>query len=251
MQSVNSLWGLLMKFYKLAPLVIVLVTLTACNSLSGVRFVADRDSDAKGSKEELATEALNEHDQLDLEQGNRGFLSSVSTWLVRPVDAPVRSKVRVSKADKQQFENALLTIQSEEYEEAERLLFILTNDNPELSGAWFNLGLVYRKLGRLDDANTALQRALDANEGNVDTYNQLAIVAREQGQFSTAETLYLTALKRWPQHAGSHRNLGILYELYSGQWEKALVHYERYLQVSDSADTSVAHWVTDLKRRSQ
>jgi len=238
-----------MRFFRAASLAIILVSLMACSAFSGVRFVPDADKETPKSKGNVASEEF--HDRLAdvVGQDQPTTLSSMSAWLTQSNNSSYDSRGRVKASKKEQFENALKAMHDGQNGDAERLFLLVVDDAPELSGAWLNLGQVYRRLGRLEDANRALRRALDANENNVEIYNQLAIVVREQGLFVDAEALYLTALKRWPEHADMHRNLGILYELYSGKLDKALVHYERYLQLGDGTDTAVKHWVMDLKRR--
>ena len=103
----------------------------------------------------------------------------------------------------------------------------------------------------LEQAQQAFAQAIAANGKNLDAYNQLAVVKREQGDFAGAEGLYLQALEVWPQHAASHRNIGILYDLYLGQFDKALLHFESYQQLQQEPDRQIAGWIIDLKRRLQ
>ena len=238
-----------MRFFKSVSLTILLLLLTACSSFPGVRFVPGADTATTQSKENIASDEFKGRIKNVVGQDQPSTLSSISTWLAKPGSSSYNAKLRVSASKKKQFELALQAMQAGQNGESERLFLLVVDDAPELSGAWLNLGQVYRRLGRLEDANSALRSALDANDNNFEIYNQLAIVLREQGLFSEAEALYLASLKRWPEHAGMHRNLGILYELYNGELDKALFHYERYLQLSDGTDAAVKQWVMDLKRR--
>lgn len=154
----------------------------------------------------------------------------------------------VSRAVQQQFNEAVAAIEQKNWTQAERILLRLTSEQPKLSGAHLNLGLVYR--GLKDDANAqaSFERAIASNSNNLDAYNQLAILKRQQGEFAAAEQLYQQALAVWPYHAESHRNLGILYDLYMGKEQQALTHYRAYLELVGE-DRQLDSWIADLERR--
>ena len=142
-------------------------------------------------------------------------------------------------------------MQKQNLQKAEVLLQGITTDYPGLSGTWLNLGIVYRETKRPAQAEDSFLKAIAVNGYNLDAYNQLAVLKREQGDFASAESLYLKALDIWPQHRDSHRNLGILYDLYLGQFDKALFHFETYQQLMEKPDKRVNGWIVDLKRRQQ
>ncbi len=89
------------------------------------------------------------------------------------------------------------------------------------------------------------RRALHKLQG----LNESAIELREKGQFSAAEKIYLSALSLREEHAPTHRNLGILYDLYVGDPTKALEHYSRYQALTGSEDRAMAGWIADLQRQ--
>lgn len=147
------------------------------------------------------------------------------------------------------FRDAIASMQQENWQRAEVLLQQLTTEYPKLSGPFLNLGIVYRQLERSDDAETAFKNAIAANGLNLDAYNQLGLLLREQGRFTDAEAQYQKAISVWPKHAPSHKNLGILYDLYLGQFPKALQHFEIYQYLQNEPDREMAGWIIDLKRR--
>lgn len=154
----------------------------------------------------------------------------------------------VSRVVQQQFNEAVAAIEQKDWTQAERLLLRLTREQPKLSGAHLNLGLVYRGLKDDVKAQEAFARAIASNSNNLDAYNQLAILKRHAGEFAAAEQLYQQALAVWPYHAGSHRNLGILYDLYMGKEQQALQHYRAYLELVGE-DRQLDSWIADLERR--
>src|SRR5690606_873070 len=103
--------------------------------------------------------------------------------------------------------------------------------------------------GETEKAAQAFTQAIAANANNLDAYNQLGILKREAGDFTGAEEQYQQALAIWPFHPASHRNLGILYDLYMGRGEEALRHYQAYQQLLPEPDKVVNGWIVDLERR--
>jgi tetratricopeptide (TPR) repeat protein len=75
------------------------------------------------------------------------------------------------------------------------------------------------------------------------------LVQRELGDFSGAETSYLAAMACAPQDADIPYNLGILYDLYIGDLEKALAQYQRSRTLRGQDDAMLAIWIPDLQRR--
>lgn len=147
------------------------------------------------------------------------------------------------------FSRAVTAMQNEEWRDAEILLQQLTVEYPDLSGPYLNLGIVSRRLGKPDQAKQSFSNAFTVNKLNLEAYNQLALLEREEGDFAAAERHYLAALNAWPKHAASHKNLGILYDLYMGELHKALQHFEIYQYLQDEPDRQINGWIIDLNRR--
>lgn len=159
------------------------------------------------------------------------------------------SKPSISRQAQQSFNEAVAAMARKQWTQAETLLLRLTAQNPGLSGAFLNLGLVYEATGETEKAAQAFTQAIAANANNLDAYNQLGILKREAGDFTGAEEQYQQALTIWPFHPASHRNLGILYDLYMGRGEEALRHYQAYQQLLPEPDKVVNGWIVDLERR--
>ena len=147
------------------------------------------------------------------------------------------------------FERARAAMLAGDYAAAENDLTWLVEAHPKLSGPYLNMALLYVQTERVAEAEPWFQRAIAANERNLNAYNQYAIYLRQQGRFDDAETQYQRALTVWPAHPESHLNLGILYDLYRGEWDKALTHYQRYQALQTEPDRRVAGWIIDLERR--
>lgn len=161
----------------------------------------------------------------------------------------LQNRPSVSREVSQQFADATRAMRNKQWAQAENLLQKIIASNPRLSGAYLNLGLVYRAQQENKRAEQAFNDAITANHTNVDAYNQLAILQRESGNFAAAESNYKKALSVWPYHAESHKNIAILYDLYLGKSAEALPHYEAYLELVGGEDKQAKSWIADLQRR--
>lgn len=149
------------------------------------------------------------------------------------------------------FAQAQALIDQQEWQAALVELRALAEAHPTLSGAALDLALLYWQLGDAEQAGRWFERSIANNASNIDAYNEYGIFLRAQGQFAHAEAIYLLALEQWEASANTHRNIGILYDLYVGEPRKALQHYQRYQVLTGATDPEVAGWIADLERRQQ
>lgn len=146
-------------------------------------------------------------------------------------------------------DKAISNMAKQQWVKAEPLLLQAIALAPNYSGLYYNLGRVYQNLNRPEDAATQYQNAIALNKNNIYAYNALAQLKRENGAFEEAETAYLQALAVWPDHAASHKNLGILYDLYVGKLPQALAQYQEFQALQETPDRLVGAWIVDLERR--
>ncbi|MEH6581555.1 MAG: tetratricopeptide repeat protein [Halioglobus sp.] len=100
-----------------------------------------------------------------------------------------------------------------------------------------------------DRAKQWFESAISSDSEDISAYNLYAIYLRKQGRFSEAEQIYLQALSIWEPQAATHRNIGILYDLYMGEQERALRHFNRYQILTGEDDRAVRGWIADLQRQ--
>ena len=160
-----------------------------------------------------------------------------------------RPNVTVKSESAELFQQSLIALQAADLRRAEGLLSEVTELQPELSGPWLNLGQVYLAGERASEAQAAFERAIAANPTNCAAYNQLGVLARQQGELQRAEESYLACIERDPNFPQVYLNLGILYELYMGRLPQALDAYRKYQKLVETEDPKVAGWVLDLERR--
>lgn len=105
------------------------------------------------------------------------------------------------------------------------------------------------KKGDVEAADKAFKAMLAQGAKSPVSLNHYAIYLREQWRMDEAEKIYLLALANSPNDSMTHWNLAIFYELYRGDYQQALVHYQNYQQHAKLPDKRVKHWIVDLTRR--
>lgn len=144
---------------------------------------------------------------------------------------------------------ALALMEKEEWHAAAEELELLTAARPKLPGPWINLGIVRNMLGDGAAAEHAFKRALEADAGQAEAWNQLGILYRRSGRLGDAHTSYNAGLKQAPNHADLHWNLAVLHDKYLPDPALALAHYERYQQLTNSDDVQLQQWITQLREQ--
>ena len=151
--------------------------------------------------------------------------------------------------DQQDYEQAVAKLKNGASEEALVLLSRLSRDAPDKPNLFTNLGLAHFQLDQADLAEQAFQQAISRNSNDAVAHNHLGILKRRQGQFQDALTEYQRAIDIDAEYARAHLNLGILFDLYLQDLEKALQQYRTYLELSSELNTQVAGWIVDIERR--
>jgi tetratricopeptide (TPR) repeat protein len=155
----------------------------------------------------------------------------------------------VSPEARQNYDAALKAMRNGDSDKAKNMLLTLSNTYPDLSGPYTNLGLIYFREGNTAKAEEAFQQAVKVNPQSAVSYNHLGIISRGKGKFQEARAYYEQALKINDDYAYAHLNIGILYDLYLGELDKALTHYQRFQKLSPEKDPEVEKWIVDLQRR--
>lgn len=79
--------------------------------------------------------------------------------------------------------------------------------------------------------------------------NQQGIIYRKQGKFIAAEQAYQQAIAEQADYADAWLNLGILYDLYLPNTQKALEAYQKFQNLQMQPDKDVALWIKALESR--
>jgi len=142
-----------------------------------------------------------------------------------------------------QHQQSVALMQQEQWQEAVDMLEEITVKQPALSGPWLNLGIAYTKRGNSQGAENAFKHAIDVNPANIEAYNQLGILYRRTGRPEEAQFIYETALRLDPDNTNLHWNLAILHDTDLPEPRKALLHYQRYQQITGSDNPQLLSWI--------
>ncbi|MGE0273893.1 MAG: tetratricopeptide repeat protein [Nitrospiraceae bacterium] len=91
---------------------------------------------------------------------------------------------------------------------------------------WFNTGVVAQRAGKREEAARLYQQALALNPRHLDARANLGNVFKELGRLEEAEEAYEHLLRTAPDHVETLNNLGVLYKE-RGQIEQAVASYNR------------------------
>ena len=140
-------------------------------------------------------------------------------------------------------------LQAGQLKEAERQLRIAVDQPRRSLVDQTNLGILLARTGRLEEASEQLDEVLLDQPKFCPALLQKAELELSHYRIDAAESLYLTCPEKEPAHPVALLNLGIVYEIYRGDFDRALAHYENYEQVTESSDARVATWISNLNRR--
>lgn len=122
---------------------------------------------------------------------------------------------------------------------------------PDIPEVHFNLGWAKLQRRKYPEAVAHLVDGLKIRPTEIRAYALAGIAYREQGRFSDAARMYLDGLARDPDNEQLHFNLGILYDLYLVDPEKALEHYHAYQRLQAKPDLKVAGWIALIEREAK
>jgi tetratricopeptide (TPR) repeat protein len=166
------------------------------------------------------------------------------------VDANVESKIiEIPEQAAADFKVAIGLMNQNKLSDALAAFEKMTKAYPELSGPYANIGVIHGRNGDWASARDALLISSQKNDKNIKVLNQLGLAYRHLGEFKQAESIYLDAIKRDASTAQSYLNLGILYDIYMGQFVKASDYYQKYQSLQNEPDRQVAGWIVDINRR--
>ncbi len=97
---------------------------------------------------------------------------------------------------------------------------------------------LYLEGGLYDDAERVYTATLEYDPKDLEMYNRLGVVLRQQGKYEEAMQCYLKALKNHPDHPGLFYNLGVLY-LARKEYVKAQKHLQRALRLNPEFEEAV------------
>lgn len=107
----------------------------------------------------------------------------------------------------EQLEKILLTVQQQQYEEAEIMTRTLLRKFPNNGFLWKALGFILKMQSRIDDATDALQQALRLSSEDIEVYQNLGECFLAQQAYDKAEDIYRKSIHIFPDVAELHYSL--------------------------------------------
>ena len=163
-------------------------------------------------------------------------------------DIVISEKYGIDDLINEKFMQAIDFIKDDHYDFAIPLLLEVTQSTSRHSAPYINLGIAYSKVGKINEAEESLLKALSINPTHPVANNELGIVYRQMGAFEKAKEAYERVIKSYPLFIPARKNMGILCDLFMKDLNCAIEHYQAYLNIKKD-DKSVKIWLQDLKRR--
>ncbi len=163
--------------------------------------------------------------------------------LQMPIESPTVSSV--TKAPSQIY----MLLQDGQLESAETKLRATLTRHPNRLSARTNLGVLLARTGRESEAESQLLIVLENDSFNCPANVQLGLFELKKLEVLAAEQHLRKCLQANPNYQAALINLGILLEIYKGEYVEALSLYKRHQAGSEKPDRSVQIWIANLNRR--
>jgi len=212
----------------------------------GVAALATLVLAACGSAPTKPTESASRPATAISDAGKSGSAAAASANGASPAGSA--AAVPVTARGKADFDRAIGLMKAGNVTEAELEFKQVALQFPQLSSPYVNLGILYRKAGRLEQSEDALKTAVERNDGSAVAWTELGATQRLRGEFPSAAASYEKAIASDPNFAPAYRNLGVVSDLYLGDPERALTAFERYKELTGE-EKPVSGWIAELRAR--
>ncbi len=153
---------------------------------------------------------------------------------------------KMDEASRKDFNNAVIMIEDENYEQAVELLQGVIEKSPGVTAPYINMAIACQGIGKQEKAEDNLKTALNLFPDHPVVCNEYGLLYRKTGRFAEAKKMYEKAINRFPDYNPAHRNMGILCDLYLNDPDCALRHYEIYSKAKPQ-DKQVKVWIAGLR----
>ncbi len=107
---------------------------------------------------------------------------------------------------------------------------------PDDAQLHYLLATIFRETKQYSDAIPEYQKVLDKEPQNVLAQNFMGVIYYELKEFEKAEEAFQKTIALDPSYADAYGNLGILYDFNLHDQKKAIVHYEKFLELKSQGE---------------
>lgn len=145
------------------------------------------------------------------------------------------------------YQKALLMLNTNKLDEANKLFTEMSQLQPDIAGPWANLALIQMKKGNAKASKKLIDIALQKNPNMPQALNIAGSLSLSSGQLNEAKKYFTQAITHKPDYALAHYNLALLFDVYFQDLPKAITHYQHYLDHLDQEDKETTRWLKGLK----
>lgn len=160
----------------------------------------------------------------------------------------ITEESKVSGEARLEYDQAVLFLEQGNYDQGIALLEQVAVTTPELSAPRIDMGIAQHLRGDLEAAEKSLLLALEANPDHPVAHNELGIIYRKTGRLAEARRSYEAALAVYPGYHFARRNLAVLCDLYLADLDCARRNYDAYM-ATVPGDEEASMWIRDLEYR--
>jgi protein O-mannosyl-transferase len=117
------------------------------------------------------------------------------------------------------------------YESQEAIWTDTVAKNPNFSPGHYSLGVALFQKGRLDEAVTQYQKALEINPNYVQAHYNLGVALFQKGRLDEAIAQYQKALEIYPNYAQAYSNLGVAL-CQNGQLDEGIAQFQKAQEIN-------------------
>jgi tetratricopeptide (TPR) repeat protein len=220
---------------------VLVVFVSACATTGGNAEKNDRSRVARincSANTGTTGQQVNDNSKLERENTDCLPLGVIEIYENSPVEQEIRDE----------FNQAVVLLNQENYTEAIKLLKAVSGKTNKFSAPFINLGIAYSRIGDYENAENNLKKALEVSHLHPVAKNELGLIYRKTGRYDEARKIYETLLNLYPDFLPAKKNLGVLCDIYIQDLNCALRNYDEYLRAEPN-DEKVKIWIADVKSR--
>ena len=133
------------------------------------------------------------------------------------------------------------------FDRAEQHYLAALDIAPDNAEIYFKLGNLYLEQKRYPQAVTSYTCSVELNPEKCDVFNNLGVVYMKQNEYEKAVEAFRHVMVLDPGFANAYLNLGIIFSDVYRDRTKALLYFEKYVELDGPRKDEVRAWMAELK----